>query len=414
MESAGPSLKRRRREPTTNSRNAGGTQSATSHLANYLLSNMAWGHLSPQQCQKIAQLAAEDCKTSQEFGLVPPKLLSVAKAGSSGKYAYNVHRDLMTVAGAGHCSLGTKVTMQFAKPLGEKTTEILFPHEVFSAVYHQYPEAFKKHLLPSEAKLGHFWKSVKDHPSLVNHPIFDEGCHKAIPLAIHGDEVPVVGVGKVWSKTFLTWHWYSLMAAAATTSTTDLMIWLWGCFTVYLENAGSVTINTFLSMLSWSLTALFYGVWPSRDWRGMQCLGSSSAMFSWNLFISNTLNTLWCLANTQCMTQGTTAFLLKDKELDSNWLGGSGECCFFLQEIWNILQKHSACHITALPLFHVHYVKPRSMARRPTSTADCMLHLGSIPCGLCLHGCSGRTGQEALSGKYQVSLRYRCRMIGCM
>ena len=34
---------------------------------------------------------------------------------------------------------------------------------------------------------------------------------KAIPLLFYGDEVPVVGVGKVWSRCVLMFEWFSFL-----------------------------------------------------------------------------------------------------------------------------------------------------------------------------------------------------------
>ena len=45
-----------------------------------------------------------------------------------------------------------------------------------------------------------FWESQKDHPSYADHPVHKVDKSKAIPLLMHGDEVAVVGLGKIWSR----------------------------------------------------------------------------------------------------------------------------------------------------------------------------------------------------------------------
>ena len=46
---------------------------------------------------------------------------------------------------------------------------------------------------------------------------------KAIPLMFYGDEVPVIGVGKVWSRRVLMFEWFSILAQAAGAATEDVM-----------------------------------------------------------------------------------------------------------------------------------------------------------------------------------------------
>ena len=96
---------------------------------------------------------------------------------------------------------------------------------------------------------------------------------KAVPIGIHGDEVPAVGIGKVWREMFLTFQWYSLMAASTAHSTTDLMMWIWGVWERFCIPGELGTIDSSMVILVRSLHALFLGKWPSHDWRGVQTYG---------------------------------------------------------------------------------------------------------------------------------------------
>ena len=39
-----------------------------------------------------------------------------------------------------------------------------------------------------------------------------------IPLALHGDGVPIVRLGKAWVQTVTNWSWYNLLSSGATSS----------------------------------------------------------------------------------------------------------------------------------------------------------------------------------------------------
>ena len=97
---------------------------------------------------------------------------------------------------------------------------------------------------------------------------------RAIPVAVHGDEVPVLGKGKCWCKSSLNFAWYGLLAFVSTGLTTaDYVFWIWGAFDAYLEADGSQdTVDEFLKILCWSLLALYTGNWPQTDHRGIEHL----------------------------------------------------------------------------------------------------------------------------------------------
>ena len=46
----------------------------------------------------------------------------------------------------------------------------------------------------------------------------------AIPISMHGDEVPVVGVGKIWARNALSFSWCSLINNALGGKGGDIMI----------------------------------------------------------------------------------------------------------------------------------------------------------------------------------------------
>ena len=91
----------------------------------------------------------------------------------------------------------------------EKSQQIFLPHVMFSDLYHKYPSKWQAHVAPSVEVIEGFWAAMADHPLVQCTPIrgregYQQHC---IPIRVHGDEVPVVGVGRAWQKLFLVLSW---------------------------------------------------------------------------------------------------------------------------------------------------------------------------------------------------------------
>eukprot|EP00969_Alexandrium_andersonii_P345620 15276717-Alexandrium_andersonii.AAC.1 len=95
---------------------------------------------------------------------------------------------------------------------------MLLPHVLFSLLFHNYPAAFKARVCPGPDKLKHFWSEMRGHPQLENHPMLDIDGYdtKVIPLSLHGDGVPIVGVGKKWHKSLTFYTWASMVWSGST------------------------------------------------------------------------------------------------------------------------------------------------------------------------------------------------------
>ena len=70
-----------------------------------------------------------------------------------------------------------------------------------------------------EDALQEFWTTGKRMPRRAN---FEAKC---VPIALHGDEVPTVGRGKVWCKLSLLLSWFSVMAVGVPTLQAMNLIW---------------------------------------------------------------------------------------------------------------------------------------------------------------------------------------------
>ena len=82
---------------------------------------------------------------------------------------------------------------------------------MFAALYNRVAY-WKKEFLPGgEAELLAFWNNFDSRPAMQDGVIRSKPNYKkaCIPIAIHSDSVPCVGLGKVWAKLmqvfFLAW-----------------------------------------------------------------------------------------------------------------------------------------------------------------------------------------------------------------
>ena len=238
-----------------------------SSLASWLEQSWAWGQLSPQQVQTIAAKAIEDMREAG-CATIPPNLQRLANIGSRGVHTNNCHRDLM-----GFLPQESKLPKPFMENLPFKNAtelqSIMLPHEVFAALYHHFPGFWKKCFLPGgEKTLEAYWASMAQHPLMRDRTFASKANYrkKLIPLGVHGDAVPTVGLGKIWCKMTQVYSWHGLLSRGGTKASLFL---IWGSFEVVLT---ADTLKTFFQILQWSFTALFHECWPSHDWRGRQLL----------------------------------------------------------------------------------------------------------------------------------------------
>jgi hypothetical protein len=113
------------------------------------------------------------------------------------------------------------VPMASKNPRGYELQDIAFidPHVAFSR-FHEDNHLWKQFLAPSDDALEEFWNGQlrAESPRLQNHPMMSVPNWKRIfvPLFLHGDGVPVVGVGKSWGKSMDSYNWGSILAQGTT------------------------------------------------------------------------------------------------------------------------------------------------------------------------------------------------------
>ena len=245
---------------------------ARSALVDYLLKQWSWGHMSPQQVQKICHLAMLDFRKYVDAGDAP-ELERVARIGDSGALPNHCNRDLQNILTRTHlpdpycfnlvCKTsqpGVHAPLQFS---------CLLPHEWFAAVHSHYKPFFDKHICAGTDDMEAFWRDVAAHPVLRDNVATEvpDWRSKFIPISLHGDGVPVKGVGKSWSESFTSWSWASVIAPSGTTLQANFLIG--GIFDHLVNREGAFkTMNKFWKILAWSFTALYNGKWPTVSWDG--------------------------------------------------------------------------------------------------------------------------------------------------
>ena len=219
--------------------------------------------------------------TDSACGLASVKKLS--DIGTQGTHSNNCHRDLMRlIKGYQLCKPSIeKIPMAIApgkKTLAHKAQAFLWPHELFANLYEKYPDMFATSVY-SGSGLQRFWRDMKDHPALPNHPM--RGVRNwdslFIPVSLHGDAVPVSGCGKPWAKSYTIFSWSSLLGKG-TTLATNFMI-----YSIFASVFPKASKHAFWKRLLASFLALFEGVWPEDSPKAGEPLAGGYRACLWML-----------------------------------------------------------------------------------------------------------------------------------
>ena len=152
-----------------------------------------------------------------------------------------------------------------------RAVDMILPHELFAAIYHCYKKAWVNRICPSRARVEKFWESVNGTTQFLTHPVrlrpnFRSHC---IPLSIHGDGTPVVGIGKAWGKLLDIWSWQSLLVSGPTILRTMLI------FCVHSDIQSVNDKHNTLDMMckKWLGQSMLFGRVTIQNWIGMtiQC-----------------------------------------------------------------------------------------------------------------------------------------------
>ena len=244
-----------------------------SQLVAFLIQQWAWGEISAQMVQKIASRAHADITCVREgtpIDLDP--LATLSSLGGHGTYPNHCSGELHNKISGVHLSPLTLSKIWTTNVNGLHPTQreqpLILPHVLFADMYNKYPAAFAKRVCPSRERLLEFWDAMADNPQLMEHPVTTRPNYKtrAVPISLHGDAVPVTGVGKAWSRSLDLFSWCSLLGVGLTM---EFNFFIWGIFkTIVSEKFMRNTKHNFWTILIWSLRALYEGVWPTERWDG--------------------------------------------------------------------------------------------------------------------------------------------------
>ena len=135
---------RQKRERAEQARAAALLQSV---VASFLVQEWAWGRMTPQQCQKIATLLKAG-PVASALGTLDVGLVDFLKGfGSAGRHPQHMHSQLMKKF-APESSLRPSPFNAILKSgktgIHFKDLDGLWPHVLFSRIYHEYPKAWEK------------------------------------------------------------------------------------------------------------------------------------------------------------------------------------------------------------------------------------------------------------------------------
>ena len=207
-----------------------------SKLVRELVHGWGWGKYSAAEVQRMCFLALKDQeelldKIGASRAHIQPSLIAVAGIGSSGKYPGNAHRELVAYLGEPVTAKATKVPVpiRVGKPgrlssLQTLDMGIILPHVEFATIYRQNRDVFNRMILGiedgSDDALRAFWSGLlgRGDPRLAGHPMRARPNweQNGVPLAIHGDGVACISVGRPGAQSLDTVSWASIVASGTT------------------------------------------------------------------------------------------------------------------------------------------------------------------------------------------------------
>ena len=142
--------------------------------------------------------------------------------------------------------------------------KVLWPHEIFAALWKFHPGAFAHYILGGDPKnIREFWKVMPPREGMRDRA---DWAIKCIPIALHGDGVSITNIRGVASKTIDCISWSSVLGKGKTRLTTFFVFF---AFTHLTKKTGiATTWGSFWAKLCKSLRALWLGLWPAETMEG--------------------------------------------------------------------------------------------------------------------------------------------------
>ena len=252
-----------------------------SWLAFHILTEWAWGKISAQEVQRLAHSAVKDqVLLLRSLGANPdhtnPMLSRLAKLGNEGRNPGNCLTQMLNLLGEPNFPapmLPRVPLLNHKGSAGESVVvcdfPIFLPHALFAYFFTHDRTRFDRLYLgacSTVAQRRAFWQEAvrRGDPRLRAHPLRRTPGWEdvTIPLALHGDGVPVLRVGKAGNASYDAYSTQSLWVQGSTLNCKVLV------FGVFGDAVADDTYQEIWRVLCWSIHWLGQGVWPPVDMFG--------------------------------------------------------------------------------------------------------------------------------------------------
>jgi hypothetical protein len=218
-------------------------------LTNSLKRDWAKGELNSRQVQEYAHGAHKQGACGAD---------RLAKAGTFGKHASNIHRDLL--AFFGHPTGAPEVDWFYITTANGKRTAhpFLLPHKFFSSLFVGRPALFREYISGPNGAATTFWENMASTKFVQNHPrLRQNNRHLTIPLGFHGDAGAFTD-----RSSLLVLSWNSLLASRTSSVRGRRFVFTY----ILKEQYSKQTLAEIMRIFSWSMNVLLEGLTPSQDW----------------------------------------------------------------------------------------------------------------------------------------------------
>ena len=172
-----------------------------------------------------------------------------------------MHRDLVKLL-APVSSLPHALPVKIPMKGGLFLQNIQLPHLQFHCMHKHYTDRFNSSFFPEAPhSLRSFWETFSQHICMRDHPALGrlDLYSKGLPIKIHGDAMPVTGIGKVWSKGMLVMNWSGLLSTAASRENCHVMyVAVWQHILAEMHYIYHISFNVFEATCIWLM--YFYNI----------------------------------------------------------------------------------------------------------------------------------------------------------
>jgi hypothetical protein len=294
-----------------------------SSLVAFLMSLWCWGLMPASTMQTIMLKFEKDLALAKEGRLDEKHIHVLAALGTYGAHPNNINAELMRIVNSPFDSSCVSAPVPMRTKLRSFAVSVrsqlfVLPHMLFAKMFSETKVAFQERVSGPPGRIQSFWDEVKATSLFKRHPVQyrRDFSTKAIPISLHGDGVPITGIGKSWGRSADCFSWASLVGGG---STIDVYFYIYSVMGSLLTADGS-TMSRVWDIMCWSLHALWLGKWPYTNWDGNPFAeGSVDAARAGTELAEGFFCTMWAI-------RGDLEYY--GKVLKLNWYMSSSPCSF--------------------------------------------------------------------------------------